>query len=179
MNIKYFKGKYRFRTEFGLDRDLGTRGKATIDLSDIKMEVVNKEEIVSKIIYEAITEAPKIVMEVNYLIGPDGKVFIDGKSNVDKLISGKVGKIIDQYAKKYEKQLKDYLSKQINEELKKNESLAKAFNGIEELSKINLKDTDALKKLLEEKKKEINDKVKQETESKIKEATKDIKLPKF
>jgi len=179
LNIKYFKGRYRFRTAFSLSKDLGTRGTATINFKDIKMEVMNKEEIVSKIIYEAITDAPNVVLEINYLIEPDGKVFIDGKSNIDKLIAGKVGKILDQYAKKYEKQLKDYLSKQINEELKKNETLAKAFNGLEDLSKVNLKDADALKKLLEEKKKEINDKIKSETESKLKEATKNIKLPKF
>ena len=182
INVKELNGIYKFKTAFTIDNEKGTKGIASILLNKVNISL-SSEDTISKIVYEVIKETQEISFEISYLIGKEGDINIEGRSNLDKIIADKLGKIIEKYAKEYEKQLKDYLNRTISEELKKNETLAKAFGNIDNILNGNMKDIDAFKKTFENKKKEINDKIKNEAESKakdiIKDAPKDIKLPKF
>ncbi len=179
LNVKYFKSMYRLKTSFKLDKRGGTKGVAVINLSKIQMDMANKDDIINKVIYDTLTKTPNVVLEISYVFSPDGQVSIQGKSNIDGIISRKVGMLIQNYTKKYEKELKDSLMKQIGPDLKKNDALYSAFNKMDNDSQKNIKDTDGMQKTLDDKKKEIEGQVNKQTKDKLKDAGKNIKIPGF
>ncbi len=182
LNANSVKGDYRFKTDFSQDRSGGTAGTATLSLANVEMDLVNREDFASQVIYDAVKSAPSVEFQIGYRISPEGAFSMNVKSNIDGFIAKKLGKMFGDMTKKYEKEVKDWLMKQVEPELKKNQALSGAFGKIQDISKGNLADANAYKAELDKKKKEIEDQLRKAAapvEDKAREQIKNIKLPGF
>ncbi len=191
LNARSIQGNYNFKTGLKLKKDNTAVGTAVIQLSEVEMDLVNKDDLISKVVYDAIRSTSNVILEISYRIAPNGSVALQTKSNIDQAISKKIGSLLSDMSKKYSQEIKDALLKMIAPELEKNKTLSQAFLKINEVSKGNVKDVDSLKAEIEKKKKEIDDqvnkakreaedKIKKEGSQKVQDATKNLpKLPGF
>lgn len=179
LNANWVKGNFKFNTAFNLGKNDATAGKALINLMNVEMDLVNKDDIVGKVVQESVKSVPAVTIEVNYQIAPGGAITMNVKSNIDGIIGKKLGGILGGMLKKYEKDVKDGLMKQLEPELKKNKSLYDAFNKVNEVSKGNLTDANAYKAELDKKKKEIDDQVNNYGKQATDQIKKQINVPKL
>ena len=179
LNANWVKGNLKFNTAFNLGKNDATSGKAVINLMNTEIDLINKDDLVGKVVKEAVKSVPAVTIEVNYQIAPGGAVTMNAKSNIDGIIGKKLGAILGNMLKKYEKDIKDGLMKQLEPELKKNKTLSDAFNKVNEVSKGNLTDANSYKAELDKKKKEIDDQVNSYGKKATEDLQKQINVPKI
>jgi uncharacterized protein (TIGR03545 family) len=189
VNIKSIRGDYRFRTEIDIKKNGDTRGKATINLVNTKLDMLKRGDFITDTLYDVITSVPVITVNITYrVIQPEGRLTMNIDSNLDREIARRIGKLIDDMVKEAERVLRSELTKLIEPELKKNENLYAAFKEIERISQGNLteinkykREVDAKKAEIEKKindiKKEAEDKARQEAQKQIDGARDRISLP--
>lgn len=179
LNANSVKGTYQFKTSLNLGKNDATTGNATIRLMNVDIDLVNKDDLIGKVVLESVKSVPAITIEVNYQIAPGGAITMNVKSNIDGIVGKKLSGIFGGMMKKYEKDVKDGLMKQLEPELKKNKTLSDAFNQVNNLQKGNLADANSYKAELDKKKKEIDDQVASFGKQATQQIEKQINLPKL
>jgi uncharacterized protein (TIGR03545 family) len=190
--IKAFKvskaqGIYNLDGELSFDPLNRAGGTLHLQLFDLLMDLSNKEDKIAVTI-KNILSTNTVDIEVGYTVSEDGKYAFKIKSNLDKLISGTVNKLVADWMAETKAKLDVELNNLLRAQLEEYQDYYKSFISVEEDFKGNLLEVKTYTDLVEKKKQELQAKVdekKAEAKGKVEEKAKEevekikdkIKLP--
>ncbi len=160
LRISNLSASMRITSSFQWDRDKNT-GKILVVLSSLRLGQVDRSDFVTKVVAEILTENPTVDVAVAYTMRSDGNLQFTLTSSLDTVLQKKIG----DYIAKTTKELGEKIEKEINtllqKELSQNEFLAKNIQGLNQISLKSLSDVTTYEKLVETKKKEVENRIEQ------------------
>jgi uncharacterized protein (TIGR03545 family) len=181
------KGLYKLEGELSFDRLNRAGGVLYLQLSNLDMDLSDKEDKIAVTI-KNILSTNNVDIEVGYTVSEDGRYTLKIKSNLDKLISGTVNKLVADWVAETKAKLDEELNNSLRAKLEEYDEYYKGFISVEEDFKGNLLEAKTYTDLVEKKKQELQKKIdekKAEARGKVEEKTKEevekikdkIKLP--
>ncbi len=185
------KGIYNLDGEISFDRSNRAGGTLSLHLFDLGLDLSDKEDKIAANIKGVLSTNP-VDIQVGYTVSPDGKYTFNIKSNLDKLISGTIGKLVAEWVDETKAKLEVELNNSLRAKLNEYQDNYKGFISLEEDLKGNLLEVGTYTQLVEKKKQELQAKIeekktesKKKVEEKVEEKTKEgvdklkekIKLP--
>jgi uncharacterized protein (TIGR03545 family) len=178
--IKAFKvskaeGLYNLDGGLSFDRLNRAGGTLHLQLFDLAMDLSNKEDKIAVTIIN-ILSTNTVDIEVGYTVTEDGKYAFKIKSNLDKLISGTINKLVADWVAETRAKLDEELNNLLRAQLEEYQDYYKGFISVEEDFKGNLLEVKTYTDLVEKKKQELQKKVdeeKSEATGKIEEKAKE------
>ncbi|URA11285.1 TIGR03545 family protein [Thermospira aquatica] len=185
LKISNLSASMKIVSSFQWDRDKST-GKISVILSGLRWEKVDLADFVTKVVTEILAETPSIDVVVTYTILSDGNLQFTLASSLDTVLQKKIGEYLAKTAKELEEIVEKQLNVLLQQGLSQNELLAKNLQNINQLSLKSLSDVTSYEKLVETKKKEVENRIEQikkEQEEALKkkaqEAVQQLPLPKI
>jgi uncharacterized protein (TIGR03545 family) len=170
LTLSGIRGSYSFASDFALDSHNEATGTAALTLRELEIELSRVNEPISAALVEILSKTPRVEIEILFRISQDRGVQLNASSNVDKLISERIGESIARLTSEYQEKIRGQLTGKIHSELEKNKTLYASFKELEKTSEGDLTDIQGYKKLLDKKKEELEARVseiKREAEKKI------------
>jgi uncharacterized protein (TIGR03545 family) len=181
LKISNAKGNYNLDGELSFDRSNRAGGVLRLQLSNLELDLSDKEDKIAANIKGVLSTSP-VDIEVGYTISEDGKYTFKIKSNLDKLISGTIGRLVTEWAGETKAKLDAELNNLLRAKLEEYQENYKSFISLEEDLKGNLLEVKTYTELVEKKKQELQKKIdekktetKQKVENKAKEEVDKIK----
>jgi len=185
------KGIYNLDGELSFDRFSRAGGTLNLQLFDIDLDLSDKEDKIAANIKSVLSTNP-VDIQVGYTVSREGKYTFKIKSNLDKLISGTIGKLVAEWVDETRAKLEVELNNLLRAKLEEYQEYYKGFISVEEDFKGNLLEVKTYTQLAEKKKQELQAKIeekkaeaKKKVEEKVEEKAKEevekikekIKLP--
>ncbi|NPV39591.1 hypothetical protein BREVNS_0929 [Brevinematales bacterium NS] len=185
LRISNFAATMRIESAFQWDRDKNT-GKIKAVFSSIRLDNVDTSDFITRVVSEILEDAKGFDVSIAYTMLSDGKMQLSLQSSLDTLLQKKIGEYLAKVTKEVSEKIEKELNALLESELKKNEILAKNLHGLNEVSLKTLTDINTYEKLIETKKKEVQNRIEQikkEQEEALKkkaqEALPNVQLPKI
>ncbi len=185
LRISNFAATMRIESAFQWDRDKNT-GKIKAVFSSIRLDNVDTSDFITRVVSEILEDAKGFDVSIAYTMLADGKMQLTLQSSLDTLLQKKIGEYLAKVTKEVSEKIEKELNTLLESELKKNEILAKNLQGLNEVSLKTLTDINTYEKLIETKKKEVQNRIEQikkEQEEALKkkaqEALPNVQLPKI
>lgn len=185
LRISNLAATMRIESAFQWDRDKNT-GKIKAVFSSIRLDNVDTSDFITRVVAEILEDAKGFDVSIAYTMLADGKMQLSLQSSLDTILQKKIGEYIAKTTKEVSEKIEKELNALLESELKKNEILAKNLQGLNEVSLKTLTDINTYEKLIETKKKEVQnriDQIKKEQEEALKkkaqEALPNVQLPKI
>ncbi len=187
LKVSSTKGTYNLDGNLSFDRENRAGGTLHIKLSNLKMDLSDKEDKIAASVRSILSSNP-VDIEVGYTIDENGKYTFKIKSNLDKLISGTISKLVTEWVGETKAKLDAELNSLISAKLGEYEESYKGFVSLEDDLKGNLlevktytdlaeKKKQELQKKIDEKKKEATGKIEEKAKEEIEKIKDKIKLP--
>jgi len=170
LKLRSVEGKYALESDITLDRENAAKGFVSLTLTDLDTALSDSDDPIGTTLAEILSTASQIVVKVRFQISQDGSMKLSASSNVDRLITERIGDYITRLTADYTEQLREELTRQIGDTLGGNDALYASFKELEKTSNGNLTDIRSHKKLLDKKKNELENRVKgvqREAEKKV------------
>lgn len=171
LKVTKAQGLYNLDGEISFDRLNRAGGTLSLHLFDIGLDLSDKEDKIAVNIKEALAKNP-VDIRVSYTVSEEGDYTFKIKSNLDKLISGIIGNLVNEWVNRTKAELLAELNSLLEAKLKKYERYYKSFISLEEDMKGDLTEINTYEQLAEKKKQELQAKIKErkgELEEKAKE----------
>ncbi len=175
------KGIYNLDGELSFDRSNRAGGTLHLQLSNLELDLSDKEDKIAANIKSVLSANP-VDIEVGYTVSEEGKYTLKIKSNLDKLISGTINKLVTEWVNETKAKLDAELNNLLKAKLEEYQESYKGFISLEEDLKGNLLEVKTYTQLLEKKKQELQAKIdekkteaKKKVEDKAKEEVEKIK----
>lgn len=164
-------------------------GLVEITTTKLKTTMFDNPDLVGQIFADTLGSVSRAVVKVAWQVSADGKTQFEADSNLDELLSKKVGESLRKLAAKMEKDLQTELNSKLAPSLKENKDLQGVFNTLQGDASWSKNKVDSYDKQLKKKKQEVENRInaiKQKTANKVnkqvntqvQKATKNIKIPK-
>jgi len=170
LKLRSVEGKYTLESDFTLDRQNAATGLVSLTLSDLDTVLSVTDDPVGTALVEILGTASRVVIRVRFQISKDGSMKLSASSDVDRLISGRIGEYIARLTADYQEELRKELTRRISDTLKGNDALYASFKDLEKASDGNITDIRSHKKLLDEKNKDLENRanrIQREAEKKV------------
>jgi len=175
LNIESMDCNYNMEGGISFDSLNRAGGTFAITLFDIKLDLSDKNDLIARNLKEVLSKNP-VDIKVGYTVSEDGDYKMSINSNLDELISGIVNKLAREGISEAKKKLKEKLNELLNPYFKKYEEKYKGFLGLEEDFNGNLMDLNNYRKIIDDKKKELESRIeelKKELTKKVEEKVKE------
>ncbi|MBN1694862.1 TIGR03545 family protein [candidate division WOR-3 bacterium] len=187
LKVSSVKGTYNLYGELSFDRLNRAGGTLHLQLSNLALDLSDKEDKIAANIKGVLSSNP-VDIEVSYTVSEDGKYTFKIKSNLDKLISGTISKLVTEWVNETKAKLDAELNNLLRAKLEEYQDNYKGFISLEEDLKGNLREVKTYTELVEKKKQELQKKIdekKTEAKGKVEDKAKEeveklkekIKLP--
>jgi uncharacterized protein (TIGR03545 family) len=175
LNIEGMDCNYNMEGGISFDNLNRAGGTFAIRLFDVKLDLIDKNDLIAKNLKEVLSENP-VDIKVGYTVSENGDYKMSINSNLDELISGIVNKLASEVISEAEKKLKEKLNELLNPYLEKYQEKYKEVIGLEDDFNENLTDLNNYREIIDDKKKELESRIeelKKETTEKIEEKVKE------
>ncbi len=152
------KGIYNLDGELSFDRSNRAGGTLYFQLSNLNMDLSNKEDKIAVTI-KNILSTNTVDIEVGYTVSEDGEYAFKIKSNLDKLISGTINKLVNDWVTETKAKLDVEFNNLLKAKLEEYQGYYKGFISLDEDFKGNLLEVETYTDLVERKKQELQKKI--------------------
>ncbi|MBN1412396.1 MAG: TIGR03545 family protein [Spirochaetales bacterium] len=142
------------RVKLTLGADNSMTGGMSIDLKDLKTEFISTADTVSRTIAGIFSSLKQISLNADYVLSQSQELALKADSNIDELLSRKIGGYLEEQLKKGSSQLREEFSRFIEDELKENKDLYNIFKQTEKHIGTDLENITDYNNILAEKKRE-------------------------
>ncbi len=160
IGLRSVKGIYAAESDFALDRENAADGLVALTLSEIDLKPLKSNDPIATTLADVLGSASSVIIKVHFKIDQDGNIKLTASSNIDKLVSDRIGAYLNRLVSDYQDKLRDELTSRIGSAVEQNETLSAAFKELEKAAEGNLTDIGSYRKVLDTKKKELEDRVK-------------------
>ncbi|OQY31422.1 MAG: hypothetical protein B6241_14095 [Spirochaetaceae bacterium 4572_59] len=133
----------------------GIMTELKIQLKDIEIVQKDSDNFIAEAVLDIMSTIETVDVEAEILVTRSGIEKIRVKTDLDNILSDKIGDYIKGMADRYEEEIREYLTAYISDYLEGNELLMSAMNAIGADSLDQLSSVDGIKKLLDSKIDEI------------------------
>jgi len=175
LNIESMDCNYNMDGVISFDSLNKAGGTFAIRLFDINLDLIDKNDLIAKNLKDVLSKNP-VDIKVGYTVSENGSYKMSINSNLDALISGIMNKLAGEVLSEAEKKLKEKLNELLNSYLEKYQEKYKEVLGLEEGFNENLTDLNNYRKIIDDKKKELESRIeelKKETTEKVEEKVKE------
>jgi uncharacterized protein (TIGR03545 family) len=173
-----WEGTYRFETEFQVDSQETTSGRARILLTDMILPDPEGADLVTEIVTDAIRRAQEVTFDISYKT-EDGEMELEISSNLDQEISREVSRRVRELVADYQAQMEQRLQERLEPILEEN------ANRVQRLTELQGQMGDYEDRVagyqaeMDKKRDEISRRASQGVQDALKEGAGKLKLPKL
>lgn len=150
LQIKRLKSKADISgTSYSVPEEKGIMTEFAVQLKDIEIVQKDPDSFLAEAVLDIITTIETVDVEAEIFVTRSGIEKIRVKTDLDKILSDKIGDYIKGMADKYEEELREYLTDYISDYLKGNELLMSAMDAIGADSLDQLSSVEGMKSLLD------------------------------
>jgi len=155
IGIQSFTTNISYITTLSTDRNNTTSGNIFIKLKDISIKIEKDAGEIAKKIIEVFEETDVVTIDSSIALIEENKFKLNIKSNIDELISKKIGNMIDDFVNESKEKLISEFNKLLSPSLKEKDRLYSGFIDIKKVLDTDMSKINGYKKSIDKKKQEI------------------------